>query len=76
MKKSLASTYGNVRSTYYKKYLKFSKEKVRANAPEYLKQDKWESLCDLYKTKGWEVNILKTKMLIILNTNILMSSLL
>lgn len=49
-----------------KKYLKFGKEKVRANALEDLTRQmgkfKW-----LYKTKGWEVNLLKSKMLIILN---------
>jgi len=30
---SLSSTYSNVRSNYYKDYLKFSKEEVRANVP-------------------------------------------
>ena len=69
MKKSLSSTYSNVRSMYYKNYLRFSEEEVRANVPPDLTQDK-DGLCDLYETGKWTVNLVNTKMLIIFNTTI------
>nr|XP_023892499.1 uncharacterized protein LOC112004476 isoform X1 [Quercus suber]POE60737.1 hypothetical protein CFP56_53398 [Quercus suber] len=70
MEISLSSSYNNVRSNYYKEYLTFSKEEVRANVPPDLTQDKWDALCDLYETTTWKVNLVHTKMLIIFNTSI------
>ncbi|XP_030946574.1 uncharacterized protein LOC115971041 isoform X2 [Quercus lobata] len=54
MEISLSSCYNNVRSNYYKEYLPFSKEEVRANVPPDLTQDKWDALCDLYETTSWK----------------------
>ena len=70
MEISLSSCYNNVRSNYYKEYLAFSKEEVRANVPPDLTQDKWDALCDLYETTSWKVNLVHTRMLIIFNTSI------
>ncbi|KAK9997327.1 hypothetical protein SO802_022013 [Lithocarpus litseifolius] len=56
MEISLSNTYNNCRSNYYKEYLKFSKEEVRANVPPDLTQDNWNALCDLYETNKWKVN--------------------
>ncbi|XP_023918565.1 uncharacterized protein LOC112030114 isoform X1 [Quercus suber] len=54
MEISLSTTYDNVRSNYFKEYLKFSKEEVRSNVPLDLTQDKWDALCDLYETTTWK----------------------
>ncbi|KAK9990211.1 hypothetical protein SO802_025196 [Lithocarpus litseifolius] len=51
MEISLSCSYNNVWSNYYKEYLTFSKEEVRANVPPDLTQDKWDALCDLYETQ-------------------------
>ncbi|XP_075656462.1 uncharacterized protein LOC142626510 [Castanea sativa] len=54
MEISLSTTHNNVWSNYYKEYLKFGKEEVRANVPSDLTQDKWDALCDLYETTTWK----------------------
>ena len=48
MEISLSSSYNNVRSNYYKEYLTFSKEEVRANISLDLTQDKWDALWSIW----------------------------
>ena len=67
---SLSSTYSNVHSNHYKDYLKFSKEEVRTNVPPDLTYNKWDTLCDLYETDKWAINLINTKILITFNTSI------